>query len=76
MITNEKHLLYTLKVEKERLEYILEHLQDFYYSFKKPKIDKTTGKIRLDVDGEEEFRIINAPNEELKASKNESIDIC
>ncbi len=67
MITNNKHLLYILKIEKARLEYILDHLQDFYYSFKKPKIDKTTGKIRLNADGEEEFRIINAPNEELKS---------
>lgn len=67
MITNNKHLLYILKIEKARLEYILEHLQDFYYFFKKPKIDKTTGKIRLNADGEEEFRRINAPNEELKS---------
>ena len=67
MITNEKHLLYILKVEKAHLKYILEHLQDFYYPFKKPKIDKATGKIKRNANGEEEFRTINAPNKELKS---------
>ena len=66
MITNEKHLLYILKVKKERLDYILEHLNDFYYSFSKPKIDHITGKVKRNTNGEEEYRIINAPNEELK----------
>ena len=66
MITNEKHLLYILKVKKERLEYIIGHLDVFYYSFSKPKIDHVTGKIKRNSNGEEEYRIINAPNEELK----------
>ncbi len=66
MITNEKHLLYILKIKKARLEYILEHLGDFYYSFSKQKIDSATGKLRLNADGEYDLRLINAPNEELK----------
>jgi RNA-directed DNA polymerase len=66
MITNEKHLIYILRVRKERLNYILEHLDDFYYSFPKPKIDHITGKVKRNTNGEEEYRIINAPIEELK----------
>ena len=66
MITNEKHLLYILRVKQERSNYILEHLDDFYYSFPKPKIDHITGKVKRNTNGEEEYRIINAPMEELK----------
>jgi RNA-directed DNA polymerase len=66
MITNEKHLLYILKVKKGRLEYILEHLDNFYYSFSKPKINHITGRISRKANGEEVHRLINAPNEELK----------
>ncbi len=66
MITNEKHLLYLLRVKKERLEYILEHLDEFYYSFQKPKINHFTGKIKRNAHGEKEYRTINAPIEELK----------
>lgn len=66
MITNEKHLLYILKVKKERLNFIIEHLSDFYYSFEKIKIDHATGKPRLDSQGKQEKRQLNAPNDELK----------
>ena len=48
------------------MNYILEHLDDFYYSFPKPKIDHITGKVKRNTNGEEEYRIINAPIEELK----------
>ena len=75
MITNEKHLLYILKVKKERLDYILAHLDVFYYSFSRHKIDHVTGKIKRNANGEEEYRIINAPNEELKKIKNVYIGI-
>lgn len=66
MITNEKHLLYILKVKKDRLDYILEHLDAFYNSFLKAKINKITGKIKRKPNGEVDYRQINAPNEELK----------
>lgn len=75
MITNEKHLLYILKVKKGRLEYILEHLDNFYYSFSKPKINHITGKISRKSNGEEVRRLINAPNEELKKIQNVSISL-
>ena len=35
MITNEKHLLHILGVDKGQLEYLLTHLEDYY-----PKIRK------------------------------------
>ena len=66
MITNEKHLLHILKVKKERLDYILENLDDFYHSFSRTKVNRITGKIKLKANGEEDKRLINAPTEELK----------
>ena len=44
MITNEKHLFHILGVDKGQLDYLLTHLEDYYYSFEKPKINKITGK--------------------------------
>ena len=66
MITNEKYLLYILRVKKERLNFIIEHISDFYYSFEKIKIDHVTGKPRLNSQGNQEMRHLNAPNDELK----------
>lgn len=31
MITSEKHLLYILGVNKEQLDYLLAHIEDYYY---------------------------------------------
>ena len=66
MITNEKHLLFILKVKKDRLNYILDHISDYYYSFEKPKIDHITGLLRVNSHGLQEMRKLNAPNDELK----------
>ena len=32
MITSEKYLLYILGVNKEQLDYLLTHIEDYYYS--------------------------------------------
>lgn len=44
MITSEKHLLYILGVNKEQLDYLLAHIEDYYYSFERVKLNKFTGK--------------------------------
>lgn len=44
MITNEKHLLYILGINKEQLDYLLAHIEDYYYSFERVKLNKFTGK--------------------------------
>ena len=35
MITNEKYLLYILGVNKGQLDYLLAHIEDYYYSFER-----------------------------------------
>ena len=48
MIKSKRYLLHVIKVDSNRLEYILTHLDEFYYSFDKPKFDKLTGKPKRD----------------------------
>ena len=59
MITSNKHLLYILGVDQTQLEYILANLESFYYSFEREKVDKITGKPKLE-NGEPTFRKINS----------------
>ena len=66
MITNEKHLLHILGVDKGQLEYLLTHLEDYYYSFEKPKINKNTGKPKKNADGKIATRQINSSKGKLK----------
>lgn len=66
MIKNKRHLLHILKVSAERLDYILAHLDEFYYSFDKVKIDKLTGKPKLDGNGNVKKRTINSSKGDLK----------
>lgn len=66
MITNEKHLLHILGVDKGQLEYLLTHLEDYYYSFEKPKINKITGKPQKNADGKIATRQINSSKGKLK----------
>lgn len=66
MIKNKRHLLRILKVSSERLDYILTHLDEFYYSFDKVKIDKLTGKPKLDGNGNIKKRTINSSKGDLK----------
>ena len=66
MITNEKHLLHILGVDKGQLEYLLTHLEDYYYSFEKPKINKITGKPKKNADGKIATRQINSSKGKLK----------
>ena len=47
MITNEKHLLYILSVNKEQLNYLLTHLEDYYCSFEKVKINSQVNQRRI-----------------------------
>ena len=39
MITNEKYLLYILGVNKGQLDYLLAHIEDYYYSFERVKFN-------------------------------------
>lgn len=43
MITNEKHLLNILGVDKGLLGHLLSHIEDYYYSFERVKLNKFTG---------------------------------
>ena len=66
MITNEKHLLYILDVNKEQLDYLLTHIENYYYSFEKVKINKFTGQPKKNSNGEIVTRQINLSKEKLK----------
>ena len=66
MITNEKHLLYILGVNKGQLDYLLAHIEDYYYSFEKVKLNKFTGKPQKKSNGEFATRQINSSKGKLK----------
>jgi Reverse transcriptase (RNA-dependent DNA polymerase). len=66
MITNEKHLLYILGVNKIILANLLANIDDYYYSFDIEKTDKFTGKAKLSSDGEVAKRQINSSKGKLK----------
>ena len=66
MITNEKHLLYILGVNKEQLDYLLAHIEDYYYSFEKVKLNKFTGKPQKNSNGEFATRQIYSSKGKLK----------
>ena len=66
MITNEKHLLYILGVNKEQLDYLLTHIENYYYSFEKVKINKFTGQPKKNSNGETATRQINSSKGKLK----------
>lgn len=63
MITSEKHLLYILGVNKEQLDYLLAHIEDYYYSFERVKLNKFTGKPKKNSNGEIATRQINSSKE-------------
>ena len=66
MITSEKHLLYILGVNKEQLDYLLAHIEDYYYSFERVKLNKFTGKPKKNSNGEIATRQINSSKGKLK----------
>lgn len=66
MIKSKKHLLSVIKTNPLRLEYILENIDKFYYSFDIVKINKETGEPKLDKEGNIKKRKINSSTEELK----------
>lgn len=66
MITNEKHLLYILGINKEQLDYLLAHIEDYYYSFERVKLNKFTGKPKKNSNGEIATRQINSSKGKLK----------
>ena len=66
MITNEKHLLYILGVNKEQLDYLLAHIEDYYYSFEKVKLNKFTCKPQKNSNGKFATRQINSSKGKLK----------
>lgn len=66
MIKSKRHLLHVIKVNSNRLEYILTHLDEFYYSFDKPKLDKLTGYPKRDGTGNIKTRTINSSKGDLK----------
>lgn len=51
MITSEKYLLYILGVNKEQLDYLLTHIEDYYYSFERVKFNKFTDKPKKNSSG-------------------------
>lgn len=67
MIKSKRHLLHVIKVDSNKLEYILTHLDEFYYSFDKPKFDKLTGKPKRDGAGNIKKRTINSSKGDLKS---------
>ena len=52
MITNEKYLLYILGVNKGQLDYLLAHIEDYYYSFERVKFNKFTDKPKKNSNGD------------------------
>lgn len=66
MITSEKHLLYILGINKMALDHLLTNLDDYYYSFDIEKIDKLTGKTKLNSNGDVAKRQINSSKGKLK----------
>lgn len=67
MIKSKRHLLHVIKVDSNRLEYILTHLDEFYYSFDKTKFNKLTGKPKRDGTGKIKKRTINSSKGDLKS---------
>ncbi len=67
MIKSKRHLLHVIKVDSNRLEYILTHLDEFYYSFDKTKFNKLTGKPKRDGAGKIKKRTINSSKGDLKS---------
>lgn len=67
MIKSKRQLLYILKVESNRLDYILTHLDEFYYSFEKVKMDKLHGRPKRDANGMPQMRSINSSKGDLKS---------
>ena len=66
MITSEKYLLYILGVNKEQLDYLLTHIEDYYYSFERVKFNKFTDKPKKNSNGEIATRKINSSKGKLK----------
>ena len=66
MITSEKYLLYILGVNKEQLDYLLTHIEDYYYSFERVKFNKFTDKPKKNSSGEIATRKINSSKGKLK----------
>ena len=66
MITSEKYLLYILGVNKEQLDYLLTHIEDYYYSFERVKFNKFTDKPKKNSNGEIATRQINSSRGKLK----------
>lgn len=67
MIKSKRHLLHVIKVDSNRLEYILTHKDEFYYSFDKTKFNKLTGKPKRDGAGKIKKRTINSSKGDLKS---------
>lgn len=66
MITSQKHLLYILRINQKQLDYLLLHLEDYYYSFERVKLNKSTGKPKKNSNGEIAKRQINSSKGKLK----------
>lgn len=67
MIKSKRHLLYILRIDSDRLNYILTHIDEFYYSFEKVKMDKLHGRPKRDANGEVQKRQINSSKGDLKS---------
>lgn len=66
MITNEKHLLNILGVDKDLLGHLLSHIEDYYYSFERVKLNKFTGNPLKNSNGEIATRQTNSSKGKLK----------
>lgn len=66
MITNEKHLLHILGIDKNQLNDILVHIDDYYYSFERIKYNKFTDKPKKESNGQIAKRTINSSSGILK----------
>lgn len=66
MISTLKHLAYTLRTDINVLQNIISNIDNYYYSFKKEKINKDTGEPLLDKEGKIKTREVNATKKDLK----------
>ncbi|MDD3489478.1 MAG: reverse transcriptase family protein [Paludibacter sp.] len=65
MITNTKYLCHILKADLNSLQDIIENIEEYYITWEKDKIDKTTNQAII-IDNKKQTRPINSTKKELK----------
>jgi len=70
MINTIKYLTFVLKTSISDLEEIIEHIDEYYVSWDKPKRNKETGDVLVDGDGNTIIRQLNTTKKGLKKIQN------